>query len=118
MKEKTKIGLEIHVQLLTKTKLFCGCPNRFTDIPNAHVCDVCLGFPGSKPRMNKKAVQYAKKIALALNCNIPDKSMMSRKSYFYPDMSKNFQITQYEMPIAMGGYIEIEKKKIRIRRIQ
>ena len=113
-----KIGLEVHVQLTTKTKLFCGCANKFTEIPNAHVCEVCLGFPGSKPRMNRKAVDFATKIGLALGCRFPRKMMMSRKAYFYPDMSKNFQITQYEFPIALEGHLMLGKKKIRIRRIQ
>jgi aspartyl-tRNA(Asn)/glutamyl-tRNA(Gln) amidotransferase subunit B len=113
-----KIGLEIHVQLTTKTKLFCGCPNRFTEMPNVHVCDYCIGFPGSKPRLNRKAVEYAAKIGLALNCRFPHEMAMSRKSYFYPDMGKNFQITQYEMPIALEGHLTVGKKKIRITRIQ
>ena len=113
-----KIGLEVHVQLTTKTKLFCGCPNRFTEIPNTHTCEYDLGFPGAKPRLNRKAVEFATKIGIALNCNIPKETFMSRKSYFYPDMGKNFQITQYEMPIAAGGHLAVGKKKIRIRRVQ
>jgi aspartyl-tRNA(Asn)/glutamyl-tRNA(Gln) amidotransferase subunit B len=113
-----KIGLEIHCQLKTQTKLFCGCQNKFTEIPNAYVCDYCIGFPGSKPRMNKKALEFATKIALALNCIVPTHSYFSRKTYFYPDMGKNYQITQYEMPIAHSGHFTIGKKKIRIRRIQ
>ena len=113
-----KIGLEIHVQLSTATKLFCGCPNRFSEIPNVFVCDTCIGFPGSKPRINRKAVEYALKIGMALNCQLPKESFFSRKSYFYPDMGKNFQITQYEMPIAGNGLLQMGKQKIRIRRIQ
>ena len=113
-----KIGLEVHVQLTTQTKLFCGCPNVFTNLPNTNVCETCLGMPGSKPRLNKKAVEQAIKIALALNCRLNKEMFFSRKSYFYPDMSKNFQITQYEMPLCHDGFIEINGKKFRIRRIQ
>ena len=113
-----RIGLEVHVQLTTLTKLFCGCPNRFSENPNTQVCEYDLGFPGAKPRLNKKAVDFALKIGLALNCHIPKETFMSRKAYFYPDMGKNFQITQYEMPIAEKGYLALGKKKIRIRRIQ
>ena len=116
-----KIGLEVHVQLTTKTKLFCGCPNKFSNEPNIYVCDYCLGFPGSKPRINSRAFEYAMKIALALNCSVPDETFFSRKSYFYPDMGKNFQITQFEIPVAKEGYVKISDhplRKIRIRRIQ
>lgn len=116
-----KIGLECHVQLTTQSKLFCGCSTTFTSEPNTNVCDVCLGMPGSKPRINKKAVEYGILVATALNCEIPRDTFFSRKSYFYPDMSKNFQITQYEIPLASNGYLNIEvkgkTKKIRIRRI-
>ncbi len=116
---KTIIGLETHVQLNTKTKLFCNCSieNLQEAEPNSRVCDVCLGFPGSKPRLNKKAVEMAVKIAKALNCKINEEFFFSRKSYFYPDMSKNFQITQYEIPLAENGYLIVNDKKIRIRRI-
>lgn len=117
-----KIGLETHVQLLTKSKLFCGCMNQFSDRPNTLVCDYDLGLPGSKPCLNKVAIEYAIKIGLALSCKFPKKTFFSRKSYFYPDMGKNFQITQYEVPIAQSGFVTIssggESKKIRIRRIQ
>jgi aspartyl-tRNA(Asn)/glutamyl-tRNA(Gln) amidotransferase subunit B len=113
-----KIGLEIHTQLNTQTKLFCGCLNKFTEIPNLHVCDQCTGFPGSKPRLNRKAVEFALKIAIALKCRIPNETYFSRKSYFYPDMGKNFQITQYDMPVALDGQLAVGAKKIRIRRIQ
>jgi len=117
-----KIGLEIHVQLATKTKLFCSCPNKVSKKPNTLTCDYCLGLPGTKPRLNKKALEYAIKIGLALNCKFPEKTYFSRKSYFYPDMAKNFQITQYEVPFAKDGYVTInihnKEKKIRIRRIQ
>ncbi len=113
-----RIGLEVHVQLLTKSKLFCGCANRFVSEPNTLTCDYCLGMPGTKPRLNREAVNIAMKIGLALNCKFPKETFFSRKSYFYPDMSKNFQITQYEIPVASGGHLKIGKKKIRIRRIQ
>ncbi|HIC87671.1 MAG TPA: Asp-tRNA(Asn)/Glu-tRNA(Gln) amidotransferase GatCAB subunit B, partial [Aquificae bacterium] len=93
---KVKIGLETHVQLATKTKLFCSCSieNLSEAEPNTRVCDICLGFPGSKPVLNKKAVDIGIKIALALNCKIHREFFFSRKSYFYPDMAKNFQISQ------------------------
>jgi aspartyl-tRNA(Asn)/glutamyl-tRNA(Gln) amidotransferase subunit B len=128
MEEKMKnkyeavIGLEVHAQLKTKTKMFCGCKNEFTSEPNIHVCPVCLGMPGSLPVINKKAVELAVKAALALNCKIHKKSVFARKHYFYPDLPKNYQITQYEEPFATDGYLIIEKKdgtkkKIRIRRI-
>lgn len=113
-----KIGIEIHVQMTTATKLFCGCTNKPGDEPNTATCEICMGFPGSKPQLNKKAVEYAIKIGLALNCKFPKETFFSRKSYFYPDMSKNFQITQYEIPLCEKGHLEINGKKIRITRIQ
>ncbi|MFH2020687.1 MAG: Asp-tRNA(Asn)/Glu-tRNA(Gln) amidotransferase subunit GatB [archaeon] len=111
------IGLEIHVELNTKTKLFCACPTQGSDEPNSRVCQVCLGHPGSKPVVNKKAVEYAAKLALALGCKIADKVIFSRKSYFYPDMSKNFQITQYEIPLGENGVIEVSGERIDITRV-
>src|SRR3989338_8266569 len=112
-----RIGLEIHTQLSTQTKLFCGCPNRFVEHPNTQTCEYCIGLPGSKPRVNEKAVDYALKIACALNCKIPHETFFSRKTYFYPDMGKNFQITQYEIPIARDGFLKVGNKKIKISRI-
>jgi len=109
-----KIGLECHIQLSTNTKLFCGCPNRFSADANTQVCDYCIGLPGTKPRLNKKAVDYALKIAIALNCRVSGESFFSRKTYFYPDMGKNYQITQYEIPVAQNGFLKIGNKKIRI----
>ncbi|MBS3061514.1 MAG: Asp-tRNA(Asn)/Glu-tRNA(Gln) amidotransferase subunit GatB [Candidatus Diapherotrites archaeon] len=113
----TVIGLESHVQLSTKSKLFCACPTRGKE-PNSAVCPVCLGHPGSKPVLNKTAVEMAAKVALALNCKVNPSFFFSRKTYFYPDMSKNFQITQYEIPLSENGFVELDSgKKIRIRRL-
>lgn len=97
------IGLEIHAELDTKTKLFCSCPTKGSDKPNSRTCEICLGHPGSKPVVNKKAIEYAIKLALALNCKIAKDIIFSRKSYFYPDMAKNYQITQYELPLGEKG---------------
>ncbi len=112
-----KIGLEIHVQLNTKTKLFCRCPTKETEAPNEHTCPVCLGFPGSKPMLNKKAVEYAIMVARALNCKVNRTFIFSRKNYFYPDLPKNFQITQYEFPLAVDGFVDVNGKRIRIKRV-
>ena len=114
------IGMEIHVELDTKTKLFCGCQRegKEDELPNTRTCAVCLGHPGSKPVLNKKAVLYALKICLATGCDISNELIFSRKSYFYPDMSKNYQISQYEIPLGTDGKIELESgKQIRLRRI-
>lgn len=116
------IGLEIHVELDTNTKLFCGCPKGSkkgtNEEPNTRTCPVCLGMPGSKPVLNKKAVEHALKLALALNCRIAEKLVFSRKSYFYPDMAKNYQITQYEMPLGEKGSLTLKDgKKIGITRL-
>lgn len=112
------IGLEIHVELDTNTKLFCGCATSGSDAPNSRTCEVCLGMPGSKPVLNKKAVEYALKLALALNCKINPQLIFSRKSYFYPDMSKNYQISQYEIPLATEGSLILDDgKKVGITRV-
>lgn len=112
------IGLEIHVELNTKTKLFCGCPTSGSDTPNTRTCQVCLGHPGSKPVLNKKAVEYAIKLCLASGCKISKELIFSRKSYFYPDMSKNYQITQYEIPLGSEGRIKLKSgKDVRLVRI-
>lgn len=112
------IGIEIHVHLLTKSKLFCSCSTDYEGKePNTLVCPICLGFPGSKPKVNKKAIDFGIMVAKALNCKINPEIFFSRKSYFYPDMPKNFQISQYEIPLAVSGYLEVFGKKIRIKRI-
>lgn len=113
------IGLEVHVPLPTRTKLFCPCPlpTRETE-PNANVCPTCLGHPGSKPRPNRRAVEMAVQLAKALGCRVLPVARFSRKTYFYPDMSKNFQITQYEEPVGVEGHLEGPFGKVRIRRIQ
>lgn len=117
---KVMIGLETHVQLNTESKLFCGCKNPATlemePEPNTLTCVTCLGFPGSKPRVNEQAIEKAIHVALALNCSFSKEMFFSRKTYFYPDMSKNFQITQYEIPLAQEGAL-VSGKKIRIRRV-
>ncbi|HJJ55458.1 MAG TPA: Asp-tRNA(Asn)/Glu-tRNA(Gln) amidotransferase subunit GatB [Methanocorpusculum sp.] len=103
------IGLEIHCQLNTASKLFCGCSTDFRDDPpNTHVCPICLGLPGSLPSLNRKSVEYALKVAKALNCTIPDTGEFCRKNYFYPDLVKAYQITMNDKPLALGGYVEIE----------
>jgi aspartyl-tRNA(Asn)/glutamyl-tRNA(Gln) amidotransferase subunit B len=113
------IGLEIHVQLnKLNTKIFCGCPLDYHDDgPNTHTCPVCLGLPGSLPVINRKAVEYSIKVGLALNCSIEDHTQFYRKNYYYPDLPKGFQITQYDYPIASSGYINIEGEdgEVRIR---
>jgi len=115
------IGLEVHVQLLTKTKIFCGCSTRFGDPPNTNVCPVCLGLPGTLPVLNKRAVEMAMRASLALNCTVHERSRFARKNYFYPDLPKGYQISQYELPLATGGWLDIEvagaAKRIGITRL-
>ena len=101
------MGLEVHVELGTTTKLFCGCSTEFGAEPNAQVCPVCLGLPGSLPVLNRAAVESAIRLGLALNCTIAEWCRFARKNYFYPDMPKNFQISQYDEPIAYDGWLDI-----------
>jgi aspartyl-tRNA(Asn)/glutamyl-tRNA(Gln) amidotransferase subunit B len=121
VKYEPVIGLEVHVQLLTKTKIFCGCSTRFGDPPNTNVCPVCLGLPGTLPVLNKRAIEMAMRASLALNCKVHDHSRFARKNYFYPDLPKGYQISQYELPLATGGWLEVEvagtKKRIGITRL-
>src|SRR5712691_8871610 len=102
------IGLEVHVQLLTNTKIFCGCSTAFGDAPNTNVCPVCLGLPGALPVPNELAVRLATRAALALDCAVHPKSVFARKNYFYPDLPKGYQISQFDQPLATGGAIRFE----------
>ena len=115
---ETVIGLEVHVELATATKIFCGCSTKFGGAPNTHTCPVCTGMPGSLPVLNKQVVEYAMAIGLATNCDITQVCKFDRKNYFYPDNPQNYQISQLYLPIARNGYVEIEvagqKKKVRI----
>jgi len=122
MDYETVIGLEVHAQLLTRSKMFCSCSTEYVDAPpNTHVCPICLGMPGTLPVINKKAVEYTIMTALALNCTIAEYSKFDRKNYFYPDMMKNYQISQYDAPIGERGWLAIDsdgrQKKVNITRV-
>ena len=112
-------GLETHIELSTKSKIFCACPTDFGGEPNTHCCPICIGLPGALPKLNKEAVKLAIKAGLALNCQINTTSKMDRKNYVYPDLPKAYQISQYDLPLCKDGYIKLKSnsKKIRIARI-
>jgi len=119
MKYQSFVGLEIHIQLLTESKVFCPCPNNFGDKPNSNICPVCMGYPGALPSLNEEAVNKALTVSTALECTINEKVVFDRKNYFYPDMPKNYQITQFESPFGINGVFNLEldngeMKKIRI----
>ena len=111
------VGVEIHARLLTGSKIFCGCATRFGAAPNTQVCPVCLGYPGALPVVNRAAIELAIRMALATGCTIHEQSVFARKNYFYPDLPKGFQISQFDRPLASGGTIHVGSKAIRIRRI-
>ena len=115
------VGLEVHVELKTQTKIFCGCPTQFGAPPNTQCCPVCMGLPGSLPVLNREAVRLAVKAGLAANCTIAEVSRQDRKNYFYPDLPKAYQISQYDRPLCEGGWLDIETsegaKRIGITRI-
>src|SRR5688500_6433895 len=119
----TIIGLEVHVQLATASKLFCRCSTKFGAEPNTQTCAVCIGMPGTLPVMNREAFQLALKTAVALNCEVPTFTKWDRKQYYYPDLPKNYQISQYDLPMSRNGYLDIsdpksafDPKRVRIRR--
>ena len=121
MRYEPVIGLEVHAQLLTESKIFCGCSTQFGRAPNANTCPVCCGFPGVLPVLNKKVVEFAIKAGLATQCQITRSSILARKNYFYPDLPKGYQISQYELPVCSGGHIDFElngaPKRVRLTRI-
>ena len=119
---ETVIGLEVHVELATKTKIFCSCSTEFGGAPNTHTCPVCTGMPGSLPVLNKQVVEYAMAVGMATNCTITQNCKFDRKNYFYPDNQQNYQISQLYKPICTNGYVEIQDadnnpKKVRIHEI-
>ncbi|MBI5416177.1 MAG: Asp-tRNA(Asn)/Glu-tRNA(Gln) amidotransferase subunit GatB, partial [Candidatus Omnitrophica bacterium] len=116
-KYETVIGLEVHLQLNTRTKIFCGCVNAFGREPNTQTCPVCLGLPGTLPVLNRKALEYAVRIALALNCKVNTFVKFDRKNYYYPDLPKGYQISQYDKPIAHDGYVLVTMADGKIKKI-
>ena len=121
MNYEAVIGLEVHAELSTKSKIYCSCTTEFGGEPNTHCCPVCTGMPGTLPALNRKTVEYAIKAGLATNCTISPFTKQDRKNYFYPDLPKGYQISQYDLPLCKDGFVEIEteneKKRIRINRI-
>ena len=113
---ETVVGLEVHCELATVSKLFCGCPNEFGDEPNTNICPVCLGLPGSLPVLNERAVEFALRVAEALHLRVPEYSIFSRKNYFYPDMPKDYQTSQYDEPITIDGWLEVDGERLGITR--
>ncbi len=115
------IGLEVHAQLLTRSKIFCGCSTAFGAAPNAHVCPVCLALPGALPVLNRQVVELAVRTGLALGCVVQPRSVFARKNYFYPDLPKGYQISQYEAPICLGGEVAFDldgaARRVRLTRI-
>ncbi len=120
MKYEAVIGLEVHVELNTKSKVFCGCSTNFSAPANTNVCPICLGMPGVLPTINRRAVEFSVAVGIALGCTISRWSKMDRKNYFYPDLAKNYQISQYDLPLCYGGSIDVlvngEMKRIGITR--
>ena len=118
---ETVIGLEVHAQILTESKIFCGCSTRFGDAPNRNTCPVCMGFPGVLPVLNRKVVEHTIRTGLATHCAIARHSRWARKNYFYPDLPKGYQISQYELPLCTGGHVDVEvdgaSKRVRLTRI-
>src|SRR5438034_10005060 len=115
------IGMEVHAELLTQSKMFCGCRNAFGGEPNTRCCPVCLGMPGALPVMNKKAVEHVIRTALALNCDIDRGAKFDRKNYYYPDLPKGYQISEYDRPIGVKGWLDIQvdgkETRVHIRRV-
>ena len=119
MKYKPTIGMEVHVELATGSKMFCECKNELglDRIPNTNICPICTGQPGALPAANEKAIEYVVRAGLALGCEIAKVSKFDRKNYFYPDLPKGYQISQYDQPLCLGGHLDIGGKKIGITRI-
>ena len=118
MKYEMVAGFETHVELSTKTKIFCGCSTEFGGTPNSHCCPICIGLPGTLPKLNHQVVRCAIMAGLATNCEIANISKMDRKNYCYPDLSKAYQISQYDRPLCQNGYVPLSNgRKIRLNRI-